>query len=264
PSHGALSGVAPNLTYTPDSNYHGPDSFTFTTSDGTNTSDPATVSITVNAPQTTVTLNPNKDSFVRDGAKNINEGANPLLMLQQAGHKRTLVSFDLSPYSGNHISSAKLRLFIAFEGNNWGKNGRAIEVHQLSSSWVEGNGLAFIPKQNTDDDTEEQKTKGSGSGVTWNCAIDTAIQNHKADCNPLWKGGTFVATATDTKIIKNGMLGQWVEFDVTSDVNSFLNDAPNNGWIITKAAESAEGKVGFASKENSDTSHMPQLVLNFS
>lgn len=47
PSHGTLSGTAPNLTYTPNANYNGADSFEFTVSDGTNTSAPATVSINV-------------------------------------------------------------------------------------------------------------------------------------------------------------------------------------------------------------------------
>ncbi|MBC8003080.1 MAG: tandem-95 repeat protein, partial [Opitutaceae bacterium] len=49
PLHGTLTGIPPNLTYTPVANYNGPDSFTFTASDGTLTSSPATVSITVNA-----------------------------------------------------------------------------------------------------------------------------------------------------------------------------------------------------------------------
>ena len=47
PAHGTLSGTAPNLTYTPASNYAGSDSFNFTASNGTNTSAAATVSITV-------------------------------------------------------------------------------------------------------------------------------------------------------------------------------------------------------------------------
>ncbi len=47
PTHGGLSGTIPNLTYTPDADYHGPDSFTFRTTDGALTSAPATVSITV-------------------------------------------------------------------------------------------------------------------------------------------------------------------------------------------------------------------------
>lgn len=47
PSHGTLSGSAPNLTYTPTAGYYGSDSFTFTVSNGENTSASATVSITV-------------------------------------------------------------------------------------------------------------------------------------------------------------------------------------------------------------------------
>ena len=47
PAHGTLSGTAPNLTYTPDSGYFGSDSFQFTDSNGTSTSNAATVSITV-------------------------------------------------------------------------------------------------------------------------------------------------------------------------------------------------------------------------
>ncbi|MHC4556344.1 MAG: Ig-like domain-containing protein [Planctomycetota bacterium] len=47
PSHGKLSGTAPDLTYTPSLNFRGPDSFTFRVHDGKADSTPATVSITV-------------------------------------------------------------------------------------------------------------------------------------------------------------------------------------------------------------------------
>jgi hypothetical protein len=47
PSHGILSGTAPNLTYTPALNYHGPDSFTFKVNDGSLDSAVAMVSISV-------------------------------------------------------------------------------------------------------------------------------------------------------------------------------------------------------------------------
>jgi len=49
PRHVTLSGTGANLTYTPDADYNGPDSFTFEASDGTVNSDPATVSIAVAA-----------------------------------------------------------------------------------------------------------------------------------------------------------------------------------------------------------------------
>ena len=47
PMHGVLSGTAPNLTYTPATNYNGADSFTFKANDGHVDSNTATVSITV-------------------------------------------------------------------------------------------------------------------------------------------------------------------------------------------------------------------------
>jgi hypothetical protein len=47
PAHGTLTGVAPNLVYTPAANYYGPDSFAFKVNDGTTDGNTATVSITV-------------------------------------------------------------------------------------------------------------------------------------------------------------------------------------------------------------------------
>jgi hypothetical protein len=51
PAHGTLSGTAPNLTYTPNTGYAGPDSFTFTVTDTVSTlTNTATVSLAVAAP----------------------------------------------------------------------------------------------------------------------------------------------------------------------------------------------------------------------
>ena len=47
PIHGTLSGTAPNVTYTPASNYNGSDSFTFKVNDGRADSNVATVTIAV-------------------------------------------------------------------------------------------------------------------------------------------------------------------------------------------------------------------------
>ena len=47
PGHGTLSGTPPIVTYTPASNYHGSDSFTFKANDGSVDSAPATVTIKI-------------------------------------------------------------------------------------------------------------------------------------------------------------------------------------------------------------------------
>ncbi|MCY2991896.1 MAG: putative Ig domain-containing protein [Planctomycetota bacterium] len=65
PTHGTLSGTAPNLTYLPDPNYNGPDSLTFQVNDGMVDSKVATVTIEVtpvNDPPTV--LNPLPDQTV--------------------------------------------------------------------------------------------------------------------------------------------------------------------------------------------------------
>jgi hypothetical protein len=57
PANGSLSGTAPYVTYTPDTNFTGADSFTFRVTDGGAWSTPATVSITVYDPALLVTSN---------------------------------------------------------------------------------------------------------------------------------------------------------------------------------------------------------------
>ena len=47
PANGTLSGTAPNLTYTPDADFYGKDSFTFHVNDGFNDSNVATITIDV-------------------------------------------------------------------------------------------------------------------------------------------------------------------------------------------------------------------------
>ena len=59
PSHGSLSGTLPFLTYTPETDYFGADSFTFSASDGTLSSTDTLISIdvtNVNDPPTTSTI----------------------------------------------------------------------------------------------------------------------------------------------------------------------------------------------------------------
>jgi uncharacterized delta-60 repeat protein len=65
PTNGTLSGAAPNLTYTPAPNYNGSDTFTYRASDGSLTSNLATVSVTVRDNRTPVAIN---DNYVLIGA----------------------------------------------------------------------------------------------------------------------------------------------------------------------------------------------------
>lgn len=67
PSHGALSGTAPHLTYTPEANFNGADVLTFQVSNGTIDSELATVSITVNPVNDPPAVAPIADSMMDEG-----------------------------------------------------------------------------------------------------------------------------------------------------------------------------------------------------
>jgi hypothetical protein len=68
PSHGTVSGTAPNVTYTPNASYVGGDSFTFTAINAGGTSAPATVAITVSAPVAAAMISPTPGSTLNDSA----------------------------------------------------------------------------------------------------------------------------------------------------------------------------------------------------
>jgi hypothetical protein len=64
PTHGNLSGSAPNLTYTPATNYFGPDSFTFRVNDGQADSTVALVEISVTAVNDAPIVSAGPDWFI--------------------------------------------------------------------------------------------------------------------------------------------------------------------------------------------------------
>jgi len=68
PAHGTLSGTGATRTYTPDANYNGPDSFTYTANDGTADSNAATVNVTINPVNDAPTVSNIADKTVEKSA----------------------------------------------------------------------------------------------------------------------------------------------------------------------------------------------------
>ncbi|MEK7571221.1 MAG: DNRLRE domain-containing protein [Patescibacteria group bacterium] len=68
------------------------------------------------------------------------------------------------------------------------------------------------------------------------------------------------SAATATTTIMNNQSGV-VEFDVTSDVQSFMSGSNQNyGWLVKKTNEGQAGQVSFGTKESSN---VPQLVTTY-
>ena len=219
-----------------------------------------TMSVSANLPSVpaeptmSATLAASGDTYLKAGTPNTNEGASTFVRVQQSGPNRALIRFSQSEIQaavdGGILVSAKVRMTIIDNGNNWGTTGRTVDVHRVLVDWTEGNGL-------------------NGQGATWNCPKDTNIANQAPD-GPLWKdlgppykdGGSYAATPTSISTITNGMSGV-VEWTVTADVAAFLAATSNYGWIIRKTDEGSSGRVDFASKENGVTNNRPQLVITY-
>ena len=142
PAHGALSGAAPNLTYTPAAGYFGLDHFTFKANDGFADSNVATISIRVNAPPdcsktaaSSPQLWPPNHKFVAISVIGVTDPDGDLVRLTL-----TSVRQDepvLSPGSGNFSPDATLSPLQVRSEREGGGNGR---VYRIGVTADDGNG----------------------------------------------------------------------------------------------------------------------------
>ncbi len=182
------------------------------------------------------------DTYLKQGSPNQNQGAESILRLQSSGKNRALIRFDQAEIAalaaGGTVTSANLVLPVSFNAANWGTTGRTIDLYRLSQPWTE-------------------------AGATANCAVDANVTNSSADCAATaWSmygsSPPFASTPTATLLVTNNTSGT-VSFDVLPDVAAFLQGTANNGWILKKTDEGANGQIDFASRE---TTTPPVLVLH--
>lgn len=131
-----------------------------------------------------------------------------------------------------------------------------LNVACLSSTDCNGNGGQFFPLYQAWDD----------SSLTWNSwnANGQGILNNGAEAavTPTATAGTF--TVDDDDFIPGG----FHSFEVTTDVQNWVNGAPNNGWGVVPWYDSATGLWGAdgwginTSKDPNVSSH-PQLVVYY-
>ena len=228
-------------------------------------------------PFTTCDVTPVRDSMLLLSDRNTNEGANNLLAIHEAGPRRVVLDFPLGactndawrPCDGDAdcvapgtcraidvsgLARARLRLAIAFNDVNWPANGSLVEAYPLSQSFTEGNGRTFkIP-------VDQTTTRGSGPGVTYNCATDAEVANEATDCSPQWNAGSSVAGPATAGVLFDASRSGQVTWDVTSDVSG-----GTSGWLVKKNVEFDDGRVEFHSREGAavagDAELAPRLLM---
>lgn len=188
---------------------------------------------------TVAALTPSRDGHITATHPNRNSGAKDSMDVAQP--LRTLVAFDqaaiVAAVGAGPLRSAKLRFAIGRAADNWGPNGRTVDVHRMLVPWTE-------------------------AGFTWNCANDAVPGNTAKDCTGIdsWDmttpaPGLWQAARTGQVLVTNGMSGV-VEFDVTADVAAFLAGAPNEGWVIKKTNEERQGRLVLLARESASPPHL--------
>lgn len=229
--------------------------------DDTNITSTASATVEVDeANAEPVILYPIADTFIKSGSQNENEGGSSIVRLQSSGKNRGLIQFsqeDIEYTIGSSENyTATLQFTITENGNNWGSNGRTIDLHKLTNPWMEGNGYIV---------GNQPAFRGTGLGATWHCAIDDNIANQTDNCSTSSWNMTnstfwpFITSPSATTTIVNDQEGI-VEMDVTGDIQEFVNGVENFGWLIKKTDEGANGRIEFGSRE---TESSPKLIITF-
>ncbi|MCP5048207.1 MAG: hypothetical protein GY940_13630, partial [bacterium] len=207
----------------------------------------------------TMELQCSRDNFLRSDKHNVNEGVNIELLISGTGGRRTLVGFDLGTLNIAGVRQVSLVLTIKEATYNFSANGRLVYVHRLDGDvqWLEGNGFNL-------GSTAENQYRGDGPGSTYQCGVDTDVQNQKYDCSVKWNGGWDAALPNLSQpiLLTNGITGD-VSWDVTQDFITALNEGRQDiSFMVKKENDGATGKAVFYSKEGS-AQLGPRLVLEY-
>ena len=129
----SLGSGSTEVTYTPNLDFTGSDSFTFEIADPSNaTSNTATVNINVNPSSNTLTFTPMNDAFVNEDSPTSNYGGANTLQIDGNPVIHSLLTFNVIGVGSSQIASATLRLYNSNSASIGGN------FHQiLNPSWDE-------------------------------------------------------------------------------------------------------------------------------
>ena len=182
------------------------------------------------------------DAFIYGKAskQDSNYGANTIISVgsdASSEDQRGVISFDLTDLpSSSTVNSAILRLYFSEIPSGDTNDNRTHGIHRIQLS----------PAR----DWQELE-------ATWN---DYSSSNSWSS-----SGGDFNATATDTIEVGSTLEDSWIEFNVTYDVQTFVDEDSNYGWVIKDNDESGSKtrRYYYSSNYNDNTSRRPQLVVNY-
>ena len=173
-----------------------------------------------------ITLNTDRDSQIDQFDPTINNGLANQMIVSVANnkHKRPVLHFDASSMpSGTLLTTATLRLWVR---DNRSTNDATLSIFKLTEDWTENE-------------------------VSWD--------NRSATSPWTNAGGTFSGTPIDSKILPGGVKLVWMEWDITTLVQEWVDFPASNHGLIIQSDQVKD--VKFSSKEAVDPADFPQLLI---
>ncbi|MBI2870075.1 MAG: DNRLRE domain-containing protein [Candidatus Omnitrophica bacterium] len=256
PSHGTLTGTAPTFSYTPASNYTGPDTFTFKVNDGT--VDSSTVIVTIEV----ITIPPpvpgtdlvtlrfgehltsdvtgvHQDAVIKSGAQNQNYNGGSSGEHYYRWDSNILMRFDLAGIpTGARVHRALLRMFMPTSYYDGGATGVTLPLYALTDP--EGTGAWA---------EQEVTWKNKRNGVPWSGTSGTI--------------DTVKGASGATIYFKNWLAGgqYFLDADLTGLVQGWVDNPSSNLGVLIPEHANFNKRVG--AKENTDPALRPYLEVTF-
>ena len=246
PAHGTLSGTAPNLTYTPETNYNGPDSFTFKVNDGRADSGNGTVSITVNAVN-------DAPSFTKGANQTVDEDAGA----------QTVPNWATNTSAGPSNESGQTVDFIVTNDNNalfLVQPAVAASGTLTYTPAANANGMATVTVKIHDDGGTANGGQNTSAAQTFTITLHSI-----ADTPSVTNATTTINQQTTSGLVitRNGVDGLEVQFFKITNIQNgtlFRNDGSviTNGTFLTIA----EGNAGLKFTPNAGLAS-PTTIFSF-
>lgn len=226
PAHGALSGTAPNLSYTPAVGYDESDSFTYHAYDGIDYSNTATVAIDINPAETSVVLDlqAQQDTWLDNYHKNTNYGSEDRLAVNSNAriwwwyyYSRAIMQFDTASIpQGATISSANMKLYTH---EQYSSSVTPIRAYRITESW--------------DEDT-----------ATYSNASADYDSSYIYDTEDVYADG-------------------WYSWDITELVQEWVDGTYDNYGVMLRGAGSGNYWKRFRSSEYNEVHCRPHLEITY-
>lgn len=205
---------------------------------------PRTLNATIPA---TTTLQPIKDNSIFEANTN-SGGASPILLAgktDHAGVRRALFAFDLSSIpDGAVINSVSLELTVLTVKD---RTPATFTLHRVSKDWGEAGSSS----------TKGQGAPAQSGDATWEHALYSTTTWITA-------GGDFVSTASATSTVGATGVYTWTSGQMISDVYAWRSEPTANfGWLLMADESVDETIKQIASKENSEVSKRPRLIVSY-